>query len=190
MRVVGVEVQFCLAHLIRDVKFLCCFAGCPRQGLRHAPAVRIEAVVRGDSSSRRDERCGLPSRVGSGEGVDIIVGQACAFDGSWTEYGEAFCQARRVVFYVYHDAGNGPDEQRDGASDSVCRVGSSCDARDAWRIWPSLVRADLDSVGDVWRVACRCLRTCVKRSGIGWTVSRVRHCCVSRWYRDESRLAG
>src|SRR5207244_9380369 len=104
---------------------------------------------RRDSWSRADERGGISTRTGSGQGLDLGGGEAGPGDAAGTSDGQAVRDARRIVLHVHHDAGDGADEQCGGAGDPLRGAGSARDARDAWREGTSLVRADLDGVGDV-----------------------------------------
>ena len=146
----GVLLQFCLAHLIRDVKFLTTLPDARdraygerlREALRQLFAVihrREElsaAAFQGQLEAARAEvlRCGTR---------DVPETRA------QSQPGEAVRDARGELLPVRHDAGGGADEQPGGAGDPVRGDRPADHAGDAERGGQPLVRADLDGDRDV-----------------------------------------
>ena len=120
MREFGVTLQFCLAHLIRDVKFLTTLPDARdraygtrlREALRELFGVihRREQLTAEQFQSQLEAaraevlRCGTQRRAG---------------DEPLSQPGEAVREAWGELFPVHHDPGSGADEQPGGASDPV-----------------------------------------------------------------------
>ncbi len=138
-------IQFCLAHLIRDVKFLTTLPDAATKAygerLRCALKELFEVI------HRRDELSAVVFERRLKAARDVVL-SAGMTDVPTTRHAEnmaqAISQARRGVFHVYHDAGRGADEQSCGASDSVRGDRSAHHAGDAERNGAALERTDLD----------------------------------------------
>ena len=134
MREFGVVLQFCLAHLIRDVKFLTTLPD-PRErayGERLREALRqLFAVIH-----RREQLVsrGVPGRTGGGADGGVALWDAGgAGDEAQSQPGETVREAWGELFPVPDDAGSGADEQPCGAGDPVRGARSAGDAGDAER---------------------------------------------------------
>ena len=116
----GVLLQFCLAHLIRDVKYLTTLPDARDraygEGLREALR-QLFAVIHRREGLPAD---GVPGPAGGGAcGGDAPRYAGCAGDETQSQPGEAVRGARGELFPVRHDAGVGADEQPGRASDPV-----------------------------------------------------------------------
>ena len=69
MREFDVLVQFCMAHLIRDVKFLLTLPRLRRAGVRPACAGRLAGTFWRNPPPREDERGGFSESLGGGAGA-------------------------------------------------------------------------------------------------------------------------
>ena len=116
----GVLLQFCLAHLIRDVKFLTTLPDARDRayGERLREALRqLFAVIH-----RRE---GLPAAAFQGQleaaraEVMRLRYAGSAGDETQSQPGEAVRDARGELLPVPHDTGDGADEQPGGAGDPV-----------------------------------------------------------------------
>ena len=146
----GVALQFCLAHLIRDVKFLTTLPDARDRaygerllgGLRSLFAVihRREDLSARDFQSQLEAARARVLRLGTHDvpatRASLQPGQAVR--GAWGE-----------LFSVPHDSGCGTDEQPGGTGDPVRGDRPPDHAGDAERARQPLVRTDLDGAGDV-----------------------------------------
>ena len=145
----GVELQFCLAHLIRDVKYLATLAD-PRdraygEGLREALRSLFGVIHRRGEWGEAEFRSRL-ARARRGAAARDVERAA---DASGEQPGEAVRDARRELFPVHHGAGDRTDEQPGGAGDPIRGDRPPDHAGDAERPRRPLVRADLDGDGDL-----------------------------------------
>ena len=117
----GVSLQFCLAHLIRDVKFLTTLPDARDraygEGLREALRGLFGVI------HRREELDGAaipePTGGGAGRGVAAVGRSDVPATRAQSQPGEAVRGAWGELFPVHHDAGSGADEQPGGAGDPV-----------------------------------------------------------------------
>ena len=146
----GVLLQFCLAHLIRDVKYLTTLPDARDRayGERLREALRqLFAVIH-----RREE---LPGAVSQGQleaaraEVNASRDPGCAGDEARWQHGEAVRGAWGELLPVRDDAGAGADEQPGGAGDPVRGDRPADHAGDAGRGGQPVVRADLDGDRDM-----------------------------------------
>ncbi len=147
----GVTLQFCLAHLIRDVKFLTTLPDARDRAYGERLARGVAGALRGDpppggpvgaASSRASWRRRGPRCCGCGT-HDVPATQA------QPQPGEAVRDAWGELFPVHHDPGSGADEQPGGAGDPVRGDRPTDHAGDAERAGKPLVRTDLDGDRDV-----------------------------------------
>ena len=145
MRKFGVRVQFCMAHLIRDVKFLLTLPGAADRayGRRLCDRLReLFAVIhRREQMSRAAFRKALDTarrRVLWAATTDVPHTQTCP------EPGRTLSQARRSLFPLHHHAGHRADQQPGRTGDSLRGDRPADYSRDAERERPPLVRAHLD----------------------------------------------
>ena len=146
----GVLLQFCLAHLIRDVKFLTTLPDARDRayGERLREALReLFAVI------HRREELSAAAFQGQLEAARAEVMRRGTRDVPETQTqsqpGEAVRGARGELLPVRHDAGGGADEQPGRAGDPVRGDRPADHAGDAERGGEPLVRADLDGDRDV-----------------------------------------
>ena len=146
----GVALQFCLAHLIRDVKFLTTLPDARDraygerllEGLRSLFAV----IHRREELSERD----FQSQLEAARARGVATGDARrAGDAGLSQPGQAVRGAWGELFPVHHDSGCGTDEQSGGTGDPVRGDRPADHAGDAERARQPLVRTDLDGAGDV-----------------------------------------
>ena len=201
----GVMLQFCLAHLIRDVKYLTTLPDARdraygerlREALRRLFAVihRREELSATDFASRWKRPVPRCWRVAP---------RTCR-RARQSQPGEAVRDAWGELLPIPHNAGGGTDEQPGGTGDPVCSVGPSGDAGDAKRGGESVVRTDLDGDRDVRsarslgvRVPGEGGRGVVHRDGSAVPVTgRLRKArgsggmlrCKVRWGRDVLKAA-
>ena len=146
----GTALPFCLAHLIRDVKFLTTLADARDRaygerllgGLRSLFAVihRREDLSERDFQSQLEAARDQVLRLGT---HDVPATRACLnLAKRFEAHGESY-------FRFHHDSGCGTDEQPGGTGDPVRGDRSPDHAGDAERARQPLVRTDLDGVGDV-----------------------------------------
>src|SRR3954447_19935635 len=146
----GVLLQFCLAHLIRDVKFLTTLPD-PRdraygERLREALRRLFAVIHRREHLSpeafqdqlKAARTGGLRFRDAGGAGDEAQSQPGETVRGAWGE-----------LFPVPHGAGSRADEQSCGTGDPVRGARPAGDAGDAERGGEPVVRADLDGDRDV-----------------------------------------
>ena len=116
----GVTLQFCLAHLIRDVKFLTTLPDAREQayGTRLREALRALFGVIHRREQLTAKQFQSATRGGAGRSA-ALCHERRAGDKALSQPGEAVRDARGELFPVHHDAGSGADEQPGGASDPV-----------------------------------------------------------------------
>ncbi len=120
LREFDASLQFCLAHLIRDVKFLTTLPDCAGTGVWDETARGVAFALWGDppSGATDDRAVPEPTRSGTRRGAAVWHAQR-ARDEALSQPCEAFREARGKLFPVHHDPGSGADEQPGGASDPV-----------------------------------------------------------------------
>ena len=145
MRKFDVLVQFCMAHLIRDVKFLLTL---PRredqaygQRLRDALRELFAVIHRRETMTATAFSAG----VGSGPRASVAGGHdRRAGHETRPKPGQTLPQAWRSLFPLHHHAGHRPHEQPGGTGDSLCGDRPAYYPRDAERERPPVVRTHLD----------------------------------------------
>ena len=116
----GVLLQFCLAHLIRDVKYLTTLPDARDraygEGLREALRQLFAVIHRREGLSA----AAFQGQTGGGaSGGDAPRYAGGAGDQTQSQPGEAVRDARGELLPVHHDAGVGADEQPGRAGDPV-----------------------------------------------------------------------
>ena len=150
MRKFGVRVQFCLAHLIRDVKFLLTLPGRERPGLRPAAARSAAGTVCRHPPPRDDDRGGFSAGVGGRTPAGTPGGHdRRAGHETCPQPGQTLPQTRRSVLPLRHHTGHRADQQPGRTGDSLCGDRPADYPGDAERERPPLVRAHLDRDGDL-----------------------------------------
>ena len=145
MRKFGVLVQFCMAHLIRDVKFLLTLPGREDQayGRRVREALReLFAVIhRRETMTAADFRMALEAARAAG-----ALGRHDPRAGHETcpQPGQTLPPAWRGVLPLHHHPGRRADQQPGRTGDSLCGHRPTDYPGNAERKRPSLVRTYLD----------------------------------------------
>ena len=120
MREFDVSLQFCLAHLIRDVKFLTTLPDAREQayGTRLREALRaLFGVIHRREQLTAEQ---FQSQLEAARAEVLRCGtQQRAGDEPLSQPGEAVREAWGELFPVHHDPGSGADQQPGGASDPV-----------------------------------------------------------------------
>ena len=140
----GVVLQFCLAHLIRDVKYLTTLPDARDRAYGERLIGGLRALF--GVIHRRDGVVGrgLSTPLGGGAGRGVAAGDAGrAGDAGQWQPGEAVRGAWGELFPVHHDARGRADEQPGGAGDPVrgdrpaITQGTRSERGDRWceRIW-------------------------------------------------------
>ena len=145
MREFDVLVQFCLAHLIRDVKFLLTL---PDQEDR-AYGRRVRAALRELFAviHRRDKltAAGFQRALKAARQQVLKAATTRVPQGkSRPKSGQTLPRAWRGILSFHHHAGHRTDQQLGRTGDSVCGDRSANYVGHAKRNGPPLVRADLD----------------------------------------------
>ena len=151
MREFDVVVQFCLAHLIRDVKFLTTLPGKKEQAYGSGCARRCGRLFglihrREQMPAEQFQRQLEAARDGV---LQVGTSRTCRQAGTAQAMAKRLREVRRELLHVRDDAGGGADEQPGGAGDPVRGDRPAHHAGDAKRDGAALVRADLDGDGDV-----------------------------------------
>ena len=145
MRKFDVLVQFCMAHLIRDVKFLLTLPGREDQayGQRLRDALReLFAVIH-----RREKMtaAGFQQALEAAREAGALGGHdPRAGHETRPQPGQTLSQAWRGVLPLHHHAGHRADQQPGRTGDSLCGDRPADYPGDAERERPPLVRAHLD----------------------------------------------
>ena len=115
-----VTLQFCLAHLIRDVKFLTTLPDAREQtyGTRLREALRALFGVIHRREQLTAEQFQSQLEAARAEVLRCATRNVPA-NKALSQPGEAVREARGELFPVHHDPGSGADEQPGGASDPV-----------------------------------------------------------------------
>ena len=182
----GAVMQFCWAHLVRDVKFLTTLVGSGDVPLRWEAAGGDQGSLPGLAPPRRGAQRAMETRRRAGpEGGSH--GDAA---GTVAERGPEHCRTlprvRRVLLHVSEGAGRGAHQQRDGAWVPALGDRPEGDAGNARRARPPLVRADLDGAGHLRSKAAPPSSSSVNRL---WPTSPTTHsplCCP----KDRERSQG
>ena len=145
MRKFDVRVQFCLAHLIRDVKFLLTLPGREDQAygqrLREALRELFAVIHRRETMTAAGFQQALEAARNAGAlgGHDPRAGhETCP------QPGQTLSQAWRGVLPLRHHAGDRADQQPGRTGDSLCGDRPADYPGDAERERPPVVRAHLD----------------------------------------------
>ena len=145
MREFDVLVQFCMAHLIRDVKFLLTLPGREDQayGQRLRDALReLFAVIH---RRRDDDRGGVFGRRWKRPASKCPGGHdPRAGHETRPKPGQTFPRAWRGVLSLHHHAGHRADQQLGRTGDPLCGDRPADYSGNAERKRPPLVRAHLD----------------------------------------------
>ena len=145
MREFDVLVQFCMAHLIRDVKFLLTLPG--REDRAYGQRVR-DALRELFAVIHRREKLTAAGFQKALQAAREQVLKAATSRVPATRHvaksGEAFSPAWRGILPLYDHAGHRPDQQPGRTGDPFCGDRPANHARHAERKGPPLVRADLD----------------------------------------------
>src|ERR1019366_2761203 len=89
-------------------------------GVWRKTAVGTAAAFSPRPSARGTERTGVPDAIGTGARTHPMRGDdGCSGGQGSAKHGAALQTARRGVFSVHHDAGNGTDQQPRRTSDSI-----------------------------------------------------------------------
>ena len=115
-----VTIQFCLAHLIRDVKFLTTLPDARDRAYGERLREALRRALRGDSSPRTllGETVPEPIGVGPVQGSELCQDRR-ASDKTQSQHGGPVREAWHELFPVHYDPGSGADEQPGGASDPL-----------------------------------------------------------------------
>ena len=145
MREFDVLVQFCMAHLIRDVKFLLTLPERDNQayGERVRESLReLFAVIhrREKMTAARFQRA---LEVAAGASLEGGYDARAGYE-TRPKPGQAIPRKRGSVLPLHHDAGHRPDQQSGGTGDPFRGDRSAHHPGNAQREGPSLVRTDLD----------------------------------------------
>ena len=144
MRECNVLVQFCLAHLIRDVKFLLTLPG----GEVQAYGQRVRDALRElfGAIHRREKMTatGFQKALEAARQQLLKVATTRVPDSTHAEFGKAVPRERGSVLPFHHHAGDRPDEQPGRTGDSLRGDRPAHYPRDAERERAPLVRAHLD----------------------------------------------
>ena len=146
MRDCGVLVQFCLAHLIRDLKFLAEHPNLENQSYGRRV---LEACVRVrcDPSTRPHEARDVHSHAGNcWQCVVSKSRQGCPSHIGGGESCSSLQETRRELHQVHNNTRDRADQQLGGASDSLRGHRPTHNPRLAERNWTALARADLDDI--------------------------------------------
>ena len=178
MREFGTVVQFCLAHFIRDVKYLTtlperedrAYGERLREALRQLFGVIHEQGQLSKSEFRR--------RLSAARDAVLRQGLSAGHEGGGV-FGGTVAQAWGRVLSIYHDAGRRSHEQRGRTSHSVRGDRPPDHARDAERHGAALERTDLDGDCDLSATGSLGVRVL---GGGGWG--------VVRWHRATIPVAG
>ena len=120
MRECNVLVQFCLAHLIRDVKYLTTLPDRRDQAYGERLREALRDVVWGDPPAGATVGRGVRAAVAGGAGRGATAGDPRrAADGGRGAVGEAADALWGELFPVRDHSGDRADEQRGGASDPL-----------------------------------------------------------------------
>ena len=157
MREFDVTLQFCLAHLIRDVKFLMSLPGKKEQayGAALGDALRtLFGVIHQREQMPKEE---FHRRL---EAARDRVLQAGKQDVPSSRHAQAMARRLQLwrAIHVRDDARGGADEQRRGAGDPVRGDRQAHNAGDAKRDGTALERADLECDSDVHATGPQCVR--------------------------------
>ena len=100
----GVVLQFCLAHLIRDVKFLTTLPDARDRAYGERLARGVAGAVRGDPPARGTGGAGVPGPAGGGAGRGVAAagrttcrrrGPAATWRSGWSRTGRAISGSSR-----------------------------------------------------------------------------------------------
>ena len=127
-----VTIQFCLAHLIRDVKFLTTLPDARDRAygerLREALRELFEVIHRREHFSAKQFQSQLD--LARFRGSELCHDRR-ASDETQSQHGGPVREAWRELFPVHDDSGSGADEQPGGASDPLRGDRPTDHARDA-----------------------------------------------------------
>ncbi len=146
-------MQFCLAHLIRDVKFLTTLPD-PRdrsygEALRAALKKLFEVFHQREQQQRR-RSFKRPAERGARDTVVRLGLSAPPTQHGQNIWRSGFAQlTEHGLLHVRDDAGSAADEQPGGTGDPVRGDRQARDAGDAKRERPAVERADLDGDRDL-----------------------------------------
>ena len=145
MRECDVLVQFCMAHLIRDVKFLLTLPGHADRVYGQRVRDALRELFAGDPPPRGDDASGFSEGFGSSAGGCTRRGNdECPGHEACLQPRQTLPRARGGVFPVHHHAGHRADQQLGGTSDAFRGDRSADHPGNAERERPPVVREDLD----------------------------------------------
>ena len=142
-------MQFCWAHLIRDVKFLTTLSDPVTRRPRPEAVDQDQVPVPHLAPPRADAQgemgaCGTTGREGGAE-----AGTACALAERGPEHRPAVPRLSDQLLHLPQAAGCRAHQQQHGTADAVCGDRPQDHAGHAERTRSPLVRADLDRAGHV-----------------------------------------